>query len=84
VFKGNLERMDMREEMSGTTGIQQHKEPRPKRVVASGKQENAQQDLQSDRRAGVMKRAVKSSVRIQKMNVKTWWRSQPLPKLHTA
>jgi hypothetical protein len=49
----NLERTDVREETSGATGIQQrHKEPSPKRAITSGKQENTQQDVQADRRAG--------------------------------
>jgi hypothetical protein len=40
--------MDVQEEASGTTGMQQHKELRPKRVITSGKQENSEQDLQVD------------------------------------
>jgi hypothetical protein len=45
--------MDNQEDMLGATGMQQwHKEPRPKRAITSGKQENTQQNLQADHRAG--------------------------------
>jgi hypothetical protein len=51
--KRNLKRMDVWEEASVTTGLQQqHKELRPKRVIMSGKQENTERDLQADHRAG--------------------------------
>jgi hypothetical protein len=51
--KVNLKQMDVGEETLGATEMQQlHKEPRPKRAITCGKQENTQQDLQADRRAG--------------------------------
>jgi hypothetical protein len=41
VLQGNLNWMDVGEETLGATGMQQlHKEPRPKRAITSGKQEN--------------------------------------------
>jgi hypothetical protein len=51
--KGNLERRAIQEEMYGATRMQQrHEEPRPKRPITSGKQENAQQNFQAAQRAG--------------------------------
>jgi hypothetical protein len=45
--------MDIQEETPGATAMQQrHKEPRPEKAITSGKQENTEQDLQADHRAG--------------------------------
>jgi hypothetical protein len=46
-YKGNLEKTDVQEETPGAIGMQQqHKKPRPKRAITSGKLENTQHDLQ--------------------------------------
>jgi hypothetical protein len=50
--KDNVARTDVQEETSLATRMQQqHKETRPKRAIMPGKQDNARQDLQDDRRA---------------------------------
>jgi hypothetical protein len=44
---------DIHEETSGATGMQQrHKEPRSRRAIISRKQDNTEQGLQEDCRAG--------------------------------
>jgi hypothetical protein len=49
----NVKWVDIWEETLGATGMQQqHKELRPKRVITTEKQENTQQDLKADQRAG--------------------------------
>jgi hypothetical protein len=61
--KRNFGRTNVQEEMLGATETQQrHKEPRSKRAIISGKQENTQKDLQAGCRAEIIKQTVRTSL----------------------
>jgi hypothetical protein len=55
---------------------QRHKEPRPKRAIMSGKQENTHKDLQADCRAGDHE-ANRITVRLWKISVRSVEGSAP-------
>jgi hypothetical protein len=46
----------------------------------SGKEDNSQQDLQKDCRAGGCKANSQTSLRLQKMSIRTLWRGRPPSK----
>jgi hypothetical protein len=79
-FTRNLERVDIRKDALGSTGMQQwHKEPRPKGAITSGKQGPVNGTFMETIGLEIEKRIAGSSIRIRKMSVRTLWRGRPPP-----